>query len=1616
MADGAERGSATRLAESDLLAGRYAYEGELGQGSSGRVLRVLDRVSGERRALKVVGERDAGHLRWEFRILVGIAHPNVAAVYELLRLERAVSGPFRLAPGTTVLVEQLAEGRGAHVVADELRHEPQALLAWVLLVGEALARALSAIHAAGLIHGDVKPQNAVVSEDGTDVKLVDLGLARSPRAEHVIRGTPAYLAPEAWQGEQSVASDVYGLGATLHDLLGGASPLADTRSRSAAEIAAVALRHPRRAEALPPFVPPALRRLLGTMLADDPATRPASSREAAARLAAAASELGHAVGQGVLGGGAEEAATPAERALALSVLPLVGREPELRDLSQALARGGVVWVHGPPGGGRTRLVREAARRVQAARAAAGEAVPTYAYLCGAMPEHLPGHAAILHIEQADTVDLADADAAMQAAQLLGRSLCLVLEGTLPSEGGANTACGPIGRAEVERLLASAGDGRAPSPRLVEAALRASGGLPGRLCRLLAEGLRAGLDPFRPQTLEELGAGGGDALPLTGRSLAVAELLAVAGGALSADAMLAAAIDGGPEAFDALVAGGMASVDVDGRLRLRSDVVRTLLGRMSPERRAGAARMLVPDTLDPEGRAFAAASLDSAGARGLLLAAAQRRRRAGDPEGASALVQTAALLLGAGGLGAELSCARADALRARGRYRDAIDALAASDTPAATILRADILRLLGDVDGSARALTSCASLGDPARLAADAVAARLALDAGRLEDAHGLAASVVARAADEEQDAIAAGRASEVLALVALRRGDLPGAADRVGQALGFARRAGDPYLEARAHSVAASVALARGEVHGAARRQARAFDLADRAGELHAAATFLVNLGLTRLDAGEPGPAIAALRDGARRLARLGRDADLARALYNLGLAAVLVGDDDLGVTALRTSRSAAARCKDISVLAFASVVEAEIALRAGHLNEAQTIVESAWAVASGAVPADRAVVAARRAVILASAADATSARGALEDARAGATGVASDAVAVELEIAEARVALADGDGPAAHAAATRARAAAERAGTYEARLRSLLIAADAAEMAGEREVARRCLSDARTLLDTAANTLEPSARARLRSVAAYQRALVSVPSEDARERDDRWRRLALYARRLTATRRVPRLQEEILDAAVELSGAERGFLVLRDSDGRLSVPIARDVTRMVRRTSLEDEGVDDLRFSRSIAARAIDGGRSVTTLDALHDERLDGAASVHALSLRSVMAVPLRRRDGIVGAIYLDDRLRPGAFGPDDVALLEDLADLAGVALDGAELLRAERRNARRLAVMRRRLARTVESQALELQTLKRASADAGSGLAGMVARSEPMRRVLSIVERVAPADVPVLIMGESGTGKELVARALHRGSPRSERPFVGENCGAIPEPLLESALFGHVRGAFTGADRSRMGIFEAADTGTLFLDEIGEMSPAMQAKLLRALQDGDIRPVGSDTTRRVDVRIVTATHRDLERMVRDGTFREDLYYRLAVVSVQLPPLRERPDDIPPLVAHLAAKHGAGRRVRVEPAAMARLCAFAWPGNVRQLENEVQRALVLSPDVIGADDLSPAVRGDAEAELPGELDLKGQVGLLERRLIRSALSRSGNNQTRAAQFLGISRYGLSKMMKRLGL
>jgi DNA-binding NtrC family response regulator len=337
----------------------------------------------------------------------------------------------------------------------------------------------------------------------------------------------------------------------------------------------------------------------------------------------------------------------------------------------------------------------------------------------------------------------------------------------------------------------------------------------------------------------------------------------------------------------------------------------------------------------------------------------------------------------------------------------------------------------------------------------------------------------------------------------------------------------------------------------------------------------------------------------------------------------------------------------------------------------------------------------------------------------------------------------------------------------------------------------------------------------------------------------------------------------------------------------------------------------------------------------------------------------------------------------------------------------------------LRLTVARALERRRLSAEADAASPAPTADKVAEIEGKSQRMLDVYKLVARVAPSTATVLVVGESGTGKELVARAIHNRSPRANNPFVPVNCTALSESLLESELFGHARGAFTGAVAAKRGLFETANGGTLFLDEIGDMGPKMQAQILRVLQDGEMRPVGGTEALRVDVRLVCATNRDLEAEVKATRFREDLYFRINVVTVRMPPLRDRAGDIPILVRHFInkiARREARAQASVSPEALEVLCRYSWPGNVRELENAIERAVAVAKgNVVLPSDLPAEVYGGSTVAVASILDDRPTLGELERRYIALVLTECGGNKKRAAEKLGIDRRTLYRAIERSG-
>lgn len=442
---------------------------------------------------------------------------------------------------------------------------------------------------------------------------------------------------------------------------------------------------------------------------------------------------------------------------------------------------------------------------------------------------------------------------------------------------------------------------------------------------------------------------------------------------------------------------------------------------------------------------------------------------------------------------------------------------------------------------------------------------------------------------------------------------------------------------------------------------------------------------------------------------------------------------------------------------------------------------------------------------------------------------------------------------------------------------------------------------------------------------------------------------------------------DSVLSAAVNAVNAETGLILLRDEKGKLNVAAEKHRS--------EPRGLEQI--SNSLLDEAFARREPVLTENAVGDPRFSGKSSIILQRIQAAVILPLVSRERIIGAIYLDSRSDRSQFNRQNLEPLATLATFSTLAIE----------NARRY------------EQAKYAQSEIKSSTLVGS--------SPAMQELFALIERVAASDLAVIVTGESGTGKELVAREIHQQSVRREKPFMALYCGNVAPQLFESELFGHKKGSFTGATADKRGLVEEAAGGTLFLDEVADIPPDLQTKLLRFLQEGEYRAVGDTKTQKADVRIVAATNKNLQSEVVANRFRNDLFYRLYILPVDSPPLRERLSDLPFLVRHFLEKYAANRPLGVSPEALRRLMAYSWPGNVRELENTIARALVVARgDRIEPDDIM-LTESSGEND-PDDLTWK----MAERKHILRIVSICGGNKSRAAEMLGLSRRYLHYKLK----
>jgi Nif-specific regulatory protein len=446
-------------------------------------------------------------------------------------------------------------------------------------------------------------------------------------------------------------------------------------------------------------------------------------------------------------------------------------------------------------------------------------------------------------------------------------------------------------------------------------------------------------------------------------------------------------------------------------------------------------------------------------------------------------------------------------------------------------------------------------------------------------------------------------------------------------------------------------------------------------------------------------------------------------------------------------------------------------------------------------------------------------------------------------------------------------------------------------------------------------------------------------------------------------------LLNTVLRLAVEMMNADSGIILLREGEKLISV---------ASHNIPAESAASLVNLSSSVVRQVLTSGIPVLTHDAKSDPRFGDASSIILHQITSIICTPMHFQERVIGVIYLDSRSDRQRFTEENLNFVDTFGRMAAIAVDYA------------------RSYRELYREKLLLQS----EAERSWSFEEIVGHSPKMHEVFSLVRRVMNSDISVLLEGESGTGKELIARALHYNGQRRDKPFVAQFCGNLAESLLESELFGHKKGSFTGAIADKKGLFEIANGGTFFLDEIADISPTIQTKLLRVVQEGEIRRVGDTESKHVNVRIISATNKSLKSEVEIGKFREDLYYRLNVITIHLPALRERVGDIPLLVQHNLIKFSNKHNVplkRVSPRAMQALANYHWPGNVRELINTIERSMILSDgDIINVEDLYIP-----EVELLSQK--RRTLKEYEKEVVTRTLDECGNNKTKTAELLGVS-------------
>ncbi|HEU4578203.1 MAG TPA: sigma 54-interacting transcriptional regulator, partial [Polyangiaceae bacterium] len=1446
---------------------------------------------------------------------------------------------------------------------------------------------LAALHALGVLHGDFTPDNILVRRDGSGV-LIDLGCARPRgRFSEQLAGTPGFIAPELAAGGRAEPSvDLYAAGRCLKQLfeLAGQRP------------------------------PRELAELAERLCAEQPEQRPSDVQSVLAVVGA-------------------RGARPSRGAWSARSLRLVGRSAErerfgawLAELLAARPGPRVLALEGRRGAGKTRLLRELSARAElelsvlrcngrepgalGALLGSAEAAPGARAMIGALAAlRQQNEPTLFVVDDADLARGADAELLAQLARSLEPEarIGLLVAGVapLPGLGAERIALAPLDAAALGEWT-----GQAFSQRTLAELARSCEGLPARIESALGR-LSGDAPQARSQPSTELLASS-NALSAPQRALLAlvvaldGELAPQALGLDSADFEFAL----GPGLLQRNGASLQLSALVD-----REQLQRALGGELVQERHRELAARFASGALGAspaEQEAETARHLllggraQESGAR-LLAAEALWRAR---PAPFTRLAE-----LSAPQTPQALGCLLEICLLAQEPRRAlsvAARLLRARPAPPlrerARVLGAEALTRLGR-GARAHALLQRALPGLSAALR---VRALLALGRARIQLADyagvGAAAQQALQAGAAGADAALAQEALGVAALYGGRAGE----ADAHFAAAASSAALLAPRDRCRLFGYRALSAFRTGKPALARQEHARALEVAEAAGLDDLLATCQLNLGTALWQLGDLGGAIEQYQQGLAVARAVGRENTELSLRYNLINARIEVGDFERVRTDLELLEARAAQARLAHFAPALALARAEIALARGELQIADSALGSA---ARGfeqlGLERERIEAELGRAELELQRDQLDEAQARAAEAERRASALAAEDQCLRAELVYLRLGARRRDA----AALERGRQARERAELAGQQLLAARLETElcfAAEACGVPRLGE-AFEAARKTWDRLGARLPDELRQSFwadprRAGLLRFTQLASAPG-GAMDQAAALRRLLSLSRRINSSLSLERVLEYAVEAAVELCNAERGFLFLREADGSV---------RLSTRSGADPAA----RPSSSIVERVLSSGEALLTTDAGSDLRLEGFGSVHAQRLKAVLCVPVATPSEPLGALYVDSRLERTRLGEAARELLLSLADHVAVALSNARLheqlarrsqqLQQEKRSVERLSSGKdRQLARLREQLEQQRRTL-----EFRYDYQQIAGRGERMTRVLHELDRIVDSDVNVLIQGESGTGKELIARAIHVHGARRAAPFVAVNCASIPEGLLESELFGHVRGAFTGAERDQTGLMLSASGGTLFLDEIGELSLATQAKLLRALQEREVRPLGAEKARPLDLRLVCATHRELAREVEAGRFRQDLFYRVAVLEVRLPALRERIEDLPELCRRILERRARelGRAPpELAPDALRALAAQPFPGNVRELENILTRALVLSGHArLRADDLDlsrpapRALRSRSRREYEAE----------ERERILHALRGARWNVSVVSRTLGIPRNTLYRKLERYGL